>query len=415
LKRRNFLQSSAALIACPILSKANTQWNRTLLHAKGEKYWQHIANEFVINQTKNKVLNFNSGSAGTITKTSYDQLCSHIKKFNQTSFYKADAEFKLKRNEIKNQLANLLDANTNEIALVRNTTEAINNVLNGFPFQKNDEVIYAAHDYPFVINTVEKLKEQKGIKTQKLTIDLNQSSNQQIIEQYKKLLNANTKLLILSHVSFREGRILPVAEITKLAHINNTKVLVDGAHSFAQINFSLKKINCDYYATSLHKWLCAPHGNGLLFIKENLISEINPINNAYLAVKNTTEKFEQLGTMAFYNQTGIDAAIQFHQLIGIDKKQERLYDLSKHLIKKAGKIKGLNCISNIQKDNYCAITNISAKQIEHKQLVSELYSKYGIITKSIYLQTGAALRLSTNIFLTKNDIDTFCSAIKTLV
>ena len=414
MKRRKFIENTSAFIACPILAKASEQWNNDLNLLSGEEYWQNVADEFLINDTRNKVLNFNSGSSGTITKTSYAQLCELIKSYNQTSFYEADIAFNEKRKTIKNEIAELLNTSQNEIALVRNTTEAINFILQGYPFNKNDEVIIADHDYPYVLNTLEKLKEQKGISIKKLSFDLNKQSNEKIINQYKKSLSNNTKLLIVSHISFHEGRILPIKDIVENAHFNNTEVLIDGAHSFAHIDFSLKNINYDYYASSLHKWLCAPHGNGVLAINQNHINKIAPINNAYPNVFNTMQKFEQLGTHAFYNQIGIYAALQFHKKIGIEKKQKRLSELSNYLGEKISKINGVQFLSNLKDKNYCAISTIRIDG-DNKMFNQKLQSNYNIITKSVQLIDGPAIRISTNLFLTKKDIDVLCDTIKSLV
>jgi len=408
MQRRNFLKKTTLLSSWPIIPIKKVNYNKIELNFDNVD-WKVISEQFVHN---NKVINLNSGSAGLISKATFDRLQQSTLQMLNMSPYKAFEKWQATINSIIQKLASLISVQNNDITIVRNTTEAINLVLQGYPFKAGDELLLAQHDYPYVINTAKNLASNKGIKLRQIEPDLKHWSDNKIIRFYKNSINSKTKLVVLTHLTHREGKVLPIKKITAIAHKKGAEVLIDAAHSFAHVPHSVSDINCDYYATSLHKWLSAPYGNGLLYIKKDKIKKINPVISSYEKEEGEMLKFHHLGTRAFQNIVAIEPAIDLLLQLGVETKYNRLKKLTKHWIQRLDEIEKSQLITNIDNDNY---TGIAAFKIEGKssmKTVESLYSDYGIIAKPVGIKNGSAIRISSNIFILEEHLDKMIEAIK---
>lgn len=330
--------------------------------------------------------------------------------------YKTFEKWQPNINKIKQQLAQSLKVEANELAIVRNTTEAINIVLSGYNYSNNSEVLFSKHDYPYVKNSIKNLSKQKHFKYKELDFNLEQLSADAIIQQYEDAITEKTGLLVLTHITHTLGRILPVKAIIEIAHKNNVEVLLDAAHSYAHIDYSIADLNCDYYATSLHKWLNAPYGTGLLYVKNHLISHLQSTANAFQNLDDISSKFEQLGTRSFQNIISIQPALALHQKLTKVVKQKRLIELSNYFIDalEVAKIKDLQIVTNRNLMQYCGIVTFKIIETSSNEIVKILFEKYGIIVKSVGLNKGSGVRISNNIFILKKDIDYLVEAISTI-
>lgn len=414
MKRRKFIKKSTALIGLPVLKK-----NTPITFFKedsNEINWKTVSKEF---NYKSPYINLNTGSAGIMSKSTQSFLNRCSIEMGRTSPYKSLGKWQLIINENKKELAYLIAAKTNEIALVRNTTEAMNFILQGYPFKANDKILAAKHDYPYVLNTIKQLSKLKKIGTKLIEVDWQKATKQTLIQQYKKAFTKNTRLLILTYIPHSVGLVLPVKEIIEIAHQNGTEVLVDAAHAFAHIPHKVTELNCDYYATSLHKWLSAPYGNGLLYIKKDKIPKIQPVWSSYENEKDSMLKFEHLGTRAFQNIVAIQPALNFLWHIGIENKLERLQNLTQYWIKRLPEIKNARLTSNMQNTSAFNFGGMACFTIEGKssqKIVNTLFDKYKIIAKSTGLpQSDSAIRISTNVFILEKHLDKMIEAVKEIV
>jgi len=408
MERRKFLRKSSALLSLPCLTlpKKLPSFKNNL----NQINWKVVAKEFKYGKD---YINLNTGSAGIINKTTLQFLNQCSLEMGQSSPYQCFEKWQPIINETKQKLANLAGVSSNEIALVRNTTEAINLVLQGYPFKPKDEVVAAKHDYPYVLNTIRQLSNKKNIQTKILDIDLQKATKESIIEEYQKNLSTNTKLLVLTYITHREGIVLPINEITEIAHQNGTEVLVDAAHAFAHIPHNLADLNCDYYATSLHKWLSAPYGNGLLYIKKEKIFKIQPTVSNYENEKDSIKKLEHLGTRAFQNIVAIKPAIDFLLEIGLENKSNRLKNLTSYWTERLSEIKNTRLISPINEFEFGGIASFKVEGKSSKKIAQSLFEKYGIIAKSTGVPNSwSAIRISTNVFVLEKHLDKMIEALK---
>ncbi len=408
MERRKFLKKSSALVGLPYVA---TPHNPSFVKKNSNQInWKAVSKEFSYD---NKYVNLNSGSAGVISKTTLNFLNQCSQEMGYTSPYQGWDAWQPLIKQNKQQLADLVGVNKDEIALVRNTTEAINLLLQGYPFKANDAIVAANHDYPYVLNTLEQLSKNKNTQTNIISIDWQSCTKATLIEQYKNSLTKNTKLLVLTYIPHSVGLILPVKEITAIAHQNGTEVLLDAAHAFAHIPHNLKELNCDYYATSLHKWLSAPYGNGLLYIKKDKVEKIEPVISSYKNEKDSMQKFEHLGTRAFQNIAAIQPALDFLLKIGLERKLKRLQTLTKYWINRLPEIKNAQLMSNIHAFNFGGMACFKIKDRSSKKIVETLMKEYKIIAKSTGLPNGdSAIRISTNVFILEKHLDQLVDALK---
>lgn len=408
LKRRNFIRHTGLSVLATQLPQSNS-----LVIDKNDANWKAIARQF---RHSKSTINFNSGSSGVLSKTTIEILHKNTTALAQLSPYKTFEKWQPTIKDIKQQLAESLAVELTELAIVRNTTEAINIILSGYKYQANSTVLFAKHDYPFVKNTIKNLSKQREFSYKELDVNIEQLSDEAIIKAYEKAITKNIKFLILTHVTHAIGRILPVKKIIEIAHKNKVEVLLDAAHAYAHINHSITDLNCDYYATSLHKWLNAPYGTGLLYTKKDKIKNIENPANAYDIKSNDINKFEQLGTRAFQNIVSIQPALTFNKQLTIELKQQRLLVLSNYFIDalNAANIKNLEIITKQNLMQYGGIVTFKITGISSKKITNLLFEKYGIIAKSTSLYKGSGIRISNNIFILKKDIDYLVEAISTI-
>ena len=274
-------------------------------------------------------IHFNSGSAGVMPYPVLKRLSHLIQEMNAMAPYEVWDSWKDIRKKTIDRLATMTNVSSSEIEIVRNTTEALNLIISGVPMASGDHVICSEHDYPYVLNTWTNRSRRDGIEVQSIHYDL-PSSDDTIIDTYRKAISAKTRVIHVTHMTHRQGHIMPVKRLAQLAHDHDAQLVVDGAHSIAQDYVDLRDLDCDYYATSLHKWLNAPHGTGLIYVKGDRIDQLAGHLSSYPSSDGSIRKYEERGTRAFHQEIGIAAALDFHDIIGLDAKYKRLQYLKRY-------------------------------------------------------------------------------------
>ncbi len=377
-----------------------------------EDPWAYIRSQFPA--AFGEVIHLNSGSAGVMPDPVREKYFELIAELNARPPYEVWNDWQDERMANKQRMSVLLGCSSDEIAIVRNTTEGLNNVLFGMPLEHGDEVIYASCDYPYPVNALKQREKREGIVPVKVQVDIMTHSDEEIVALYEAAITQRTKLILLTHITHREGFIMPAKEICAMAHNYGVEVLVDGAHSFAHIQHNLREIGCDYYATSLHKWLNAPQGNGLLFIKEDKIPGIYPLASADENAAESMGKFDYLGTRGFYNELGIGAALDFLDLTGIPQKQKHLHDLKAYWVERVREIRGVTIHSQTDYNHSCALASVALKK-DGKLVRPEIFEKeYNLHFKLTGYPGNGFYRISPNIFTSFEDLDVLVSAFEEL-
>ncbi len=419
ISRRDFVQKLSAVTALstlinPVIAnnlmkaidETSTMTDEEI--AKNERFWKKIRATFRLSET---MINLNNGGVSPQPIVVQEAVEKYNRLSNEIPSFYMWRTLDKGREPLRKRLAKLADCAPEEIAINRNTSEALETVIFGLDLKKGDEVILSKQDYPSMINAYKQRAMRDGIVLKWVSLKLPIESKEKIVEQYNALITSKTKLVHITHVINWTGQILPVKEIVEVANEKNIETIVDAAHSFAHFDFSFKELNCDYLGTSLHKWLCAPFGTGLLFVKKDKIKDVYPLLANGNPKSDDIRKFEALGTRSFAIEQGIGQAITFHEAIGIKKKQKRLHHLKNYWINKVKNIPNIEINTSQHKEYSCAIANFSIKGINSKSLSHILQKDYAIHTSFAKAENISGVRVTPHIYTTKSELNQLVDAI----
>jgi len=370
--------------------------------------WKAVRDLFPI--TSWDKINFNSGSAGVMPRPVQDHLIELIKYINTKAPYQVWGEWQEIKKENLRRLAALVGSHEQELQVVRNTTEALNMIIYGLSLKSGDEVVIGSHDYPFARNAWHNRARRDGLEIKEVELNI-PDSDEEIIAAYSSLLSERTKVVHLTQMTHRQGHIMPVKTLSRLAHTHGSEVVVDGAHVVGQIDVDIKDMDCDYFASSLHKWLNAPLGTGLLFVKKNRIQELHPHLSSYMYAMESMEKYEHLGTRAWANEIGISAALDFHEMIGTSNKSNRLQMLKEYWAGQVSELSNVHLHTWTNADYSAAVATFSIDEIKAGEITKILSKDFDIHAKTVRGHWGDGVRISVNIFTNYKDLDRLIQAI----
>ena len=375
--------------------------------------WTEIANQYFKDPNGN--LNFNTGSAGVMPINVYNSYIRNVKLLCEQAPYEIKESLYDRIDHSLQRLAQLINAQPDEIAYVRNTTEGINHILLGYPFNEGDEIVISEMAYPYVKTMAKRLALLKKviIKTVAMPLDEHMYDNNKVVANFQDKMSSKTALVIVTGITHQFGLKMPVKEICQLAHKYGAKVMVDGAHCVGHIPQNIKDLDCDYYISSLHKWLSAPLGTGMLYIKKGLESEIEPLLPCPHPDAETMHKFDYTGTVAFQNVLSMGAVLDFQEEVGYEKKFQRIQSLALFMVKLIKEIPDVNLVSD--KDNLSGIVTFNIKGLESKELKKQLEQQYGIHAKLTGYRRSTFIRASVNLHLEEMDVIHFAQSVHKIV
>ncbi len=377
--------------------------------AKDESFWLNIRSGYRI---KPDYINLENGYYCFAPESTLENLVHHIRHVNyEGSYYMRTVKNDNKRN-VAHMLSKVAGCDENELIITRNTTESLDTIISGFPWQQGDEAIMAEQDYGSMLNQFELLARRKGIVNKRVSVPNHPSSDEEIVSLYEKSITSRTKLIMVCHMINITGQILPIKKICDMAHSYGIDVLVDGAHAFGHFQFTLKDLDCDYYGTSLHKWLSAPLGAGFLFVKKENIKKIQPLFAPWDMDNHNISTLNHTGTHPVYTDLTILNALEFQNNIGLDNKEARLRYLQNYWKER---LRGIsNIVINTPSDpqRSCGIGNVGLKNMRAQELAHRLYTEFRIWTVGIDNEKADVngCRITPNLYTTINDMDEFVKA-----
>lgn len=420
--RRQFLQKLGLFSATTLAGGINaTTWGANLetalINAQSlspdqlateEDFWYYIQQSFTVSSG---IINLNNGGVCPAPRTVQDAMKRYYDYSNEAPSYYMWRILDQGREPLRKRLAELAGCSKEEIAINRNSSEGLETVIFGLTLEKGDEIVAARQDYPNMVNAYKQREERDGIKMVWISLELPSEDPDYMVRQYVNAFTDRTKVVHITHVINWNGQILPVRKIADEAHKRGIKVIVDGAHSFAHFNFSIPELGADYFATSLHKWLYAPIGTGMLYVKKEHIAPLYPLFAAGNAKEDNIRKFEALGTRPFYNEQAIGKAIDFHELIGIERKMKRLHYLKNYWMNKVKEIPGVKLNTSLDPKWGCAIGNVVVEGKTPAALDSFLLDKYKVHTVAIEWENIKGIRVTPNVYTTLKDLDVLVEGI----
>jgi selenocysteine lyase/cysteine desulfurase len=414
--RRSFI-NKAGLLSASVVAGAIFQpaWSRNLeaalKNAAGadaaelaadDEFWHYVQQSYTISSG---FINLNNGGVAPAPKVVADAMKQYYDVCNEGPSYYMWRVVDMGREPLRKNLAQLAGCDAEEIALHRNASEALETVIFGIDLKAGDEVVLAKQDYPNMIAAWKQREQREGIKLVWINLELPSEDESYLAKQYTDAFTAKTKLVQVTHMINWIGQILPVKKIADAAKKKNIEVLVDGAHTFAQFEFKIPELNCDYFGTSLHKWLGAPIGTGMLYVRKEKIKNVWPLFGAELKEADNIRKFEHLGTRPFYIEQATDKAIDFYDMIGAKRKEERLHYLKNYWMERVQQLPKVKLKTSMKKGFGCAIGMVSVEGKKPAELDTFLWTNYKVHTVSIEWENISGVRITPNVYTTTKNLD----------
>jgi selenocysteine lyase/cysteine desulfurase len=313
---------------------------------------------------------------------------------------------------VREGLAQLYGCDTEEVAITRNASEGLQICQLGFDLQPGDEVVTTDQDYPRMLTTFEQRARRERIVLKKFKFPVPCEDMALLARKFEEQITPRTKLILMCHVINLTGQLMPVREVVAAARKHNVPVIVDGAHAFANLAFDGKSLDCDYYGTSLHKWLFAPHGTGMLYVRKSKIQSLWPMMAAPEKLDTDVRKFEEIGTHPAANFLAIGEALAFHAGIGPARKEARLRYLREYWVKRLAKNSRVHLNTSLKKECSGTQGNVRIDGLDTPKLQAWLWDKHKVFTVSIVHEDFNGLRISPSVHNTLPELDRFCEAIE---
>jgi selenocysteine lyase/cysteine desulfurase len=414
--RRSFLDAVGTFSATAFLtSLARPAWSRNLdkalIHAEhrpaddlagDEDFWYYVQQSFTVSP---ELINLNNGGVSPSPKVVQEAMKRYLDFSNEAPSYYMWRILDQGREPLRRDLARISGCNMEEIAIQRNASEALETVIFGLPLKAGDEVVVCKYDYPNCINAWKQREQRDGIRLVWIDLALPSEDNEYLAGQYIKAFTPKTKLVHVTHLINWSGQIIPVRKIADAAHQRGIEVLVDGAHSFAHFEFTIPSLGADYFGTSLHKWLAACIGSGMLYVKKDKIAPLYPLFAAPDPKVDNIRKFENLGTRPFFIEQATGKAIAFYDMIGAARKEQRLFYLKNYWATRVKDMPKIKLYTSLAPGFGCAIANVGVEGKQAADLENFLFNEYKIHTVAINWEGIHGIRVTPNVYTTTKDLD----------
>lgn len=376
--------------------------------ASDEDFWYYVQQSFTVSPS---LINLNNGGVSPAPKTVQDAVKRYYDYSNEAPSYYMWRILDQGREPLRSNLAKLAGCSAEEIAVNRNASEGLETIIFGLPLKEGDEVVASKQDYPNVVHAWQQREIRDKIKVVWVNLELPSEDESYLVKSFTAAFTPKTKIVNITHIINWNGQILPVKRIAEEARKKGIEVLVDGAHSFAHLNFNIPDLGADYFASSLHKWLYAPIGSGLLYVRKEKIKNIYPMFASDDPFKDDIRKFEALGTRPFFIEQAIGKAVEFHDMIGAERKQKRLHYLKNYWMQKVEKLPKVKLHTSMHPAWGGAIGMVSIEGKKPAELDAYLFNNYKIHTTTIVWENISGVRITPNVYTTTKNLNVLVEGI----
>ncbi len=377
-----------------------------------EDYWHLIQQAYPASSSN--ILILNNGGVSPAPLVVQQALEGYNRLINQGPSYYMWRMLDQGREAVRDKLALLAGTSPDEIAINRNATEALLTVIYGLNLQRGNEVIGTLQDYPNVVQAWRQRADRDGVAYKQLNFTFPIEDDDAIVSAFERAITPKTRLLHITHVINWMGQIMPVQKICQMARKRGIEVLVDGAHSFGLLDFKIPDLGCDYFGTSLHKFLSAPVGTGMLWIRKEKIASIWPLLCNGQPKGDDIRKFETIGTRSFAIEQGIGEALNFHNAIGSKRKEERVRYLKNYWAERVQNVPGVRLHTSLKAPFSCGICGVSVDGLTIAELEGQLFAKYKINTSPIVWENISCVRITPHVYTSLADLDRLVTGITRL-
>src|SRR5215471_1415087 len=379
--------------------------------AADEDYWAAIQNSFSVTRG---IINLNNGGVSPSPRVVTEALVRYVWEQEDCTAYTMWEILEPQSETIRTGLAELFGCDREEIAITRNASESLEILLDGMDFKPGDEILTTTQDYPRMLTTLRQREKRENLKLKLIQVPIPPKNLNEITTAFEKGITDRTRLILISHMINITGQITPVKAVCDLARRRGIETIVDGAHSFAQFDFKQKDLGCDYFGTSLHKWLYAPKGTGMLYVKRDKIEKLWPLMAAESKQASDIRKFEEIGTHSAAPKLAIGEALVFHNAIGGKRKEARLRYLSRYWMNKLKDVPKIRFNTSFDPSQSCAIANVQIEGTDTAAVVKYLFEKHKIFSVAIKHEEFQGIRITPNVYTTLDELDRFVDVMLTI-
>jgi selenocysteine lyase/cysteine desulfurase len=380
--------------------------------ASEEDFWFEVQQAFTLDRT---LINLNSGGVSPSPRFVQDAMRRYLELSNEAPPHTMWRLLEPQIESVRRRLAANFGCDPEEMAITRNASESLEICILGLDLKPGDEILTTNQDYPRMLTTWHQRERRDGIVLKTIPFRTPPKSLEELALLFEKAITPKTKVILVCHITNLTGQIFPVKRICQMARERGIEVIVDGAHAFAHFPFKHEHLDCDYYGTSLHKWLLAPHGTGFLYVRKLKIPKLWPLMPAPDSMQDNIRKFEEIGTHPAANHNAIAEAITFHEGIGVERKAARLRYLKDRWARRLEGQKGIRIHTSLDPAMSCGIGNVGVEGIDTAKLADYLWDKYRIIVVAILHDQFQGIRVTPNVFTTLEEIDTFSEAMEKVI
>ena len=379
--------------------------------ARDEDFWAEIQRAFTVDRT---LINLNNGGVSPSPRVVQEAMARYLALSNEAPSYSMWQLLEPQIESVRLRLARAFGCDAEEMAITRNASEALEIVQLGLELEPGDEVLTTSQDYGRMLTTWDQRVRRDGIVLRQLSFPVPPPSTEHLVRLFEQGIGPKTRVIHVCHITNLTGQIFPVRPIIELARSRGIEVVVDGAHAFAHFPFERDDLGCDYYGTSLHKWLLAPHGTGFLYVRQAKIPNVWPLMAAPESMNANIRKFEEIGTHPAANHNAIAEALTFHESIGVERKAERLRLLRDRWMRRVESQPKVRLLTPFDPAQSCAIGTFAIDGIEPARIVDHMWTTRRIIVTPIVHAEFAGVRVTPNVYTTLAEVDIFAEAIETL-
>jgi len=376
--------------------------------AADEDFWGQIQNAFTVDRT---IINLNNGTMSPSPRIVEDALRRYLEFINlnpamNSGMLEGQVE------TIRRRLAENFGCDPEEMAITRNTSESLEICQLGLEMKPGDEVLTTNQDYPSMLTTWRQRARRDGIALKLISFPVPPPSLDDLCDRFEKAITPRTRVIHFPHLTFYTGQIFPVKKICQMARSRGIETIVDGAHAFAHFPFQAADLDCDYYGTSLHKWLLAPQGTGFLYVRKEKIPRLWSLMGSPEEMRNNIRKFEMIGTHPVAIHNAIGEALTFHEAIGIERKAARLRFLKDRWARRLAENPRVKILTSFDPQQSCGMGHFNVEGLDPGKLGAYLWDKYRILVTPLGHVEFTGIRITPNVYTTLGEIDTFCSAVE---
>jgi len=380
--------------------------------ARNEDYWREIQQAYDVDRG---IVNLNNGGVSPSPRVVQDALRRHLEFSNQAPAYSMWQVLEPQIESVRRRLAVAFGCDPEEMAVTRNASEALETCLLGLDLRPGDEVLTTTQDYPRMLTTLDQRVRREGIVVRTIRFPAPPASLEALTTLFRESLTPKTRAILVCHITNLTGQIFPVRSICRMARERGIEVIVDGAHAFAHFPFRRDDLECDFYGTSLHKWLCAPIGTGFLYVRREKIGRLWPLMAAPDSMRADIRKFEEIGTHPAANHNAIAEALTFHEGIGVERKAARLRYLRDRWMERLRGRPGVILRTSADPAQSCALANVAIEGSDARRLATHLWESDRILVVAIDHEEVPGLRVTPHVYTTLDEIDRFALAMERVI